>query len=84
MPRALITKPDLILYDSPTGGLDPSPRRLSSIWSSNSVTSRAPPSLVITHRLQDAFRLATHRFNQQTNEVEPLPNNGIDDSTGFW
>jgi phospholipid/cholesterol/gamma-HCH transport system ATP-binding protein len=81
--RALITKPDLILYDSPTGGLDPitSTTIVDLVIKQRDVSQTT--SLVITHRLQDAFRLATHRFNQQTNEVEPLPNNGIDDSTRF-
>ncbi len=30
--RAIISKPDLILYDSPTGGLDRLPRRPLSSW----------------------------------------------------
>ncbi|HWW97342.1 MAG TPA: hypothetical protein VNY74_06585, partial [Edaphobacter sp.] len=40
-------------------------------------------SLVITHRLQDAFLLARNHFNQQTGKIEPIPNGGIDDSTKF-
>lgn len=81
--RALITKPDLILYDSPTGGLDPiTSTTIVDLVIKQRDVSRTT-SLVITHRLQDAFRLATHRFNQQTNEVEPLPNGQIDDSTRF-
>jgi phospholipid/cholesterol/gamma-HCH transport system ATP-binding protein len=81
--RALITKPDLILYDSPTGGLDPiTSTTIVDLVIKQRDVSRTT-SLVITHRLQDAFRLATHRFNQQTNEVEPLPDGHIDDSTRF-
>jgi phospholipid/cholesterol/gamma-HCH transport system ATP-binding protein len=39
--------------------------------------------LLITHRLQDAFILATHRFNVQEKKVEKIPDNGIDPSTKF-
>ena len=81
--RALITKPDLILYDSPTGGLDPitSTTIVDLVIKQRDVSQTT--SLLITHRLQDAFRLATHHFNQQTGEVEPLPDGRIDDSTKF-
>jgi phospholipid/cholesterol/gamma-HCH transport system ATP-binding protein len=81
--RAIIAKPDLILYDSPTGGLDPitSTTIIELVIKQRDVSHTT--SLVITHRLQDAFLLATHRFNQQTGKIEPIPNNGIDASTKF-
>jgi phospholipid/cholesterol/gamma-HCH transport system ATP-binding protein len=81
--RAIIAKPDLILYDSPTGGLDPitSTTIIDLVIKQRDVSHTT--SLVITHRLQDAFLLATHRFNQQTGKIEPIPNNGIDASTKF-
>jgi phospholipid/cholesterol/gamma-HCH transport system ATP-binding protein len=81
--RAIITKPDLILYDSPTGGLDPitSTTIIDLVIKQRDVSHTT--SLLITHRLQDAFLLATHRFNQQTGKIEPVPNGGIDDSTKF-
>jgi phospholipid/cholesterol/gamma-HCH transport system ATP-binding protein len=81
--RAIITKPDLILYDSPTGGLDPitSTTIIDLVIKQRDVTHTT--SLVITHRLQDAFLLARSRFNQQTGKIEPIPDDGIDDSTKF-
>jgi phospholipid/cholesterol/gamma-HCH transport system ATP-binding protein len=81
--RAIISNPDLILYDSPTGGLDPitSTTIIELVIKQRDVSHTT--SLVITHRLQDAFLLAGHRFNQQTGKVEPIPNNGIDSSTKF-
>jgi phospholipid/cholesterol/gamma-HCH transport system ATP-binding protein len=81
--RAIITKPDLILYDSPTGGLDPitSTTIIDLVIKQRDVSHTT--SLLITHRLQDAFLLATHRFNPQTGKTEPIPNGGIDDSTKF-
>jgi phospholipid/cholesterol/gamma-HCH transport system ATP-binding protein len=81
--RAIIAKPDLILYDSPTGGLDPitSTTIIDLVIKQRDVTHTT--SLVITHRLQDAFLLARNRFNEQTGKIEPIPNGGIDDSTKF-
>lgn len=81
--RAIISKPDLILYDSPTGGLDP----ITSTTIMELVVKQRDVShttcLLITHRLQDAFLLATHRFNLQDKKVERIPDNGIDPSTKF-
>ena len=81
--RALISKPDLILYDSPTGGLDPitSTTIMDLVIKQRDVSNTT--SLLITHRLQDAFRLAMNRFNKETGEVERIPNDGINDSTKF-
>jgi phospholipid/cholesterol/gamma-HCH transport system ATP-binding protein len=81
--RALITKPDLILYDSPTGGLDPitSTTIVELICKQRDVSHST--SLLITHRLQDAFTLATHRYNATTGHMEPIPDNGIDPRTRF-
>src|SRR5277367_1397769 len=81
--RAIIAKPDLILYDSPTGGLDPitSTTIIELVIKQRDVTQTT--SLVITHRIQDAYLLARSRFNTQTEKVEQIPNNGIDDSTKF-
>ena len=70
--RAIINDPDLLLYDSPTGGLDPitAARIVGLIIKQRDV--RGSTSLVVTERLQDAFRISTHRFNVQTNQVEAL------------
>ncbi len=81
--RAIISKPDLILYDSPTGGLDP----ITSTTIIELVVKQRDVShttcLLITHRLQDAFTLATHRFNPGEKHMEPIPDNKIDPSTRF-
>lgn len=81
--RAIITAPDLILYDSPTGGLDPitSTTIIELVVKQRDVSHTT--SLLITHRLQDAFTLATHRFNQESGKMELIPNGGIEDSTQF-
>jgi phospholipid/cholesterol/gamma-HCH transport system ATP-binding protein len=81
--RAIISSPDLILYDSPTGGLDPitSTTIIELVVKQRDVSHTT--SLLITHRLQDAFVLARNRFNPKTGRMELIPNNGIDDSTKF-
>jgi phospholipid/cholesterol/gamma-HCH transport system ATP-binding protein len=81
--RAIVSGPELILYDSPTGGLDPitSTTIIELVVKQRDVSHTT--SLLVTHRLQDAFMLATHRFNQQTGHMEKIPNNGIDPNTRF-
>jgi phospholipid/cholesterol/gamma-HCH transport system ATP-binding protein len=71
--RAIITKPELLLYDSPTGGLDPvtSNTIIELIMKQRDVYRTS--SLLVTHRLQDAFTLATHEFDPQTNQLRVLP-----------
>jgi phospholipid/cholesterol/gamma-HCH transport system ATP-binding protein len=81
--RAIITKPDLILYDSPTGGLDPitSTTIIELVVKQRDVSKAT--SLLITHRLQDAFTLATHRWDAATNHMEKIPDGGLDENTTF-
>ncbi len=71
--RATITEPELLLYDSPTGGLDPvtSNTIIELIVKQRDVHKTS--SLLVTHRLQDAFTMATHQFDQQTNQMRSLP-----------
>ena len=81
--RAIISKPDLILYDSPTAGLDPitSTTIVDLVIKQRDVSHTS--SLMITHRMQDAFLLAMSRFDAKTGKVERIPDGGIDDSTRF-
>ncbi|HTS06562.1 MAG TPA: ATP-binding cassette domain-containing protein [Candidatus Eisenbacteria bacterium] len=71
--RAIITQPELLLYDSPTGGLDPvtSNTIVELIMKQRDVYRSS--ALLVTHRLQDAFTLATHEFDPKTNELKSLP-----------
>ena len=73
--RAIITQPELLLYDSPTGGLDPvtSTTIVELIVKQRDVYKTS--SLLVSHRLQDAFVMATHYFDRQTNKMKPLPPN---------
>jgi phospholipid/cholesterol/gamma-HCH transport system ATP-binding protein len=71
--RAIITQPEILLYDSPTGGLDPvtSTTIIQLIVKQRDVYKTS--SLLVTHRLQDAFIMASHYFDRKTNEMLPLP-----------
>ena len=71
--RAVITQPELLLYDSPTGGLDPvtSNTIIELIVKQRDVYRTS--ALLVTHRLQDAFTMATHRFDKETNRMVPVP-----------
>jgi len=71
--RAIITQPELLLYDSPTGGLDPvtSNTIVELIMKQRDVYRTS--SLLVTHRLQDAFTLATHEFDPKTSQLRALP-----------
>ena len=79
--RAIITQPQLLLYDSPTGGLDPitSTTIIELVMKQRDVYEST--ALLVTHRLQDAFTLATHRYNLQTKQMERIENDGVDPNT---
>jgi phospholipid/cholesterol/gamma-HCH transport system ATP-binding protein len=81
--RAIISRPELILYDSPTGGLDPitSNTIIELVVKQRDVSGAT--ALLITHRLQDAFTLATHCFNSKSNHMQPIPDRGLDPRTRF-
>jgi phospholipid/cholesterol/gamma-HCH transport system ATP-binding protein len=71
--RAIITHPEILLYDSPTGGLDPvtSTTIVQLIVKQRDVYKTS--SLLVTHRLQDAFTMAANYFDRKTNQMQPLP-----------
>ncbi len=75
--RAIVTNPSLLLYDSPTGGLDPITSSTIIQLVVKQRDLRNTTSLVVTNRMQDAFAIATHRFNAESNEMRPIPNNGM-------
>src|SRR5277367_248743 len=81
--RAIVSKPDLLLYDSPTGGLDPitSTTIIELVVKQRDVSHTT--SLLVTHRLQDAFTMATHTWDTTTGHMEPIPNGELDSSTRF-
>jgi phospholipid/cholesterol/gamma-HCH transport system ATP-binding protein len=71
--RTIITHPEVLLYDSPTGGLDPvtSNTIIELLVKQRDVYKTS--SLLVTHRLQDAFTMGTHYFDGKENKMKQLP-----------
>ena len=70
--RAIITQPEVLLYDSPTAGLDPitSTTIIELIVKQRDVYHTS--ALLVTHRLQDAFIMASHCFDKKANRMRPI------------
>jgi phospholipid/cholesterol/gamma-HCH transport system ATP-binding protein len=81
--RAIVSQPEVLLYDSPTGGLDPvtSNTIIELIVKQRDVYHTS--ALMVTHRLQDAFTMATHYFDTKANEMRPLGENKVNLDTTF-
>ena len=70
--RAIVSQPEVILYDSPTGGLDPitSTRIIELVVKQRDVYKTS--ALLVTHRLQDAFIMASSYFDTQSGQMLPV------------
>jgi phospholipid/cholesterol/gamma-HCH transport system ATP-binding protein len=71
--RAIISDPEVLLYDSPTAGLDPvtSTTIVELLVKQRDVYKTS--ALLVTHRLQDAFTMATHVFDHDQNKMVLVP-----------
>jgi phospholipid/cholesterol/gamma-HCH transport system ATP-binding protein len=67
--RALITRPPIVLYDSPTAGLDPITSQTIITLVLRLRDVYGVTSIMATHRLQDGFALANFHFDPQTRTV---------------
>src|SRR5438876_1282866 len=74
--RALINQPPIVLYDSPTAGLDPitSQTIITLILRLRDVYGVT--ALLATHRLQDGFALANFQFDPHSGRVVHNSQNG--------
>ena len=71
--RAGISDPALLLYDSPTAGLDPiTANNIMSLIIQERETRNAT-SAIVTHRFQDGHIMANFRYNSESKRLERIP-----------
>lgn len=74
--RALVSRPHIVLYDSPTAGLDPVTSQTIITLILRLRDTQGVTSMLATHRLQDAFGLANYRFDGEAGKVVPAAQDG--------
>jgi phospholipid/cholesterol/gamma-HCH transport system ATP-binding protein len=74
--RAVVTKPPLLLYDSPTAGLDPITAHtiMALIIKERDVDNTT--ALVVTHRYQDGNLVANFRYNPESGRLDSASGTG--------
>jgi len=69
--RAMISRPQLLLYDEPTTGLDPMTCLSVDMEIVKLRDREATTSVLVTHQLRDAFYIATHEARKKASgEIE--------------
>ncbi|HUJ33316.1 MAG TPA: ATP-binding cassette domain-containing protein [Candidatus Acidoferrum sp.] len=74
--RAVIDEPTIVLYDSPTAGLDPVTSQTIITLIMRERDLQGVTALLATHRVQDAFGLAHFRFDTSLGRVVAAGKNG--------
>jgi phospholipid/cholesterol/gamma-HCH transport system ATP-binding protein len=74
--RAAVTDPPLMLYDSPTAGLDPITAYTIIALIVKARDTRNTTSAIVTHRYQDGHMMANFRYNPESDKVERIGSNG--------
>jgi phospholipid/cholesterol/gamma-HCH transport system ATP-binding protein len=74
--RAIASEPSIMLYDSPTGGLDPVTSQTINRLILKLRDVQKVSSIVVTHRLQDAYFLANYTYSPKAEDIVPLGSNG--------
>ncbi len=72
--RAVVTRPALVLYDSPTAGLDPITANTIIALIIKERDSRNTAAIMVTHRYQDGHLMANFRYNPNSGEIERASN----------
>lgn len=78
--RASVTNPPLILYDSPTAGLDPITANtiMAVVAKQRDVQNTA--SLIVTHRYQDGELMAKYEYDSNRKELVPATDGASGDA----
>jgi phospholipid/cholesterol/gamma-HCH transport system ATP-binding protein len=71
--RAIVTEPPLLLYDSPTAGLDPITANTIINLIIKERDLRNAASILVTHRFQDGHLMADFRYNPDSGQIETAP-----------
>lgn len=74
--RAIVTAPAIMLYDSPTAGLDPVTANTINILIAKLRDLRGVTSMMVTQRVQDAFFLSSIAISPETRKTILLSQNG--------
>jgi phospholipid/cholesterol/gamma-HCH transport system ATP-binding protein len=74
--RALVDRPRVVFYDSPTAGLDPVTSQTIILLILRGRDSQGVTSLLATHRVQDVFGLANFRLEPGTDRIVRVDGNG--------
>jgi len=74
--RAIISEPSIMLYDSPTAGLDPVTAHTINILIAKLRDVQHVSSIVVTHRLADAYVLANFVYSAEQQALVPISANG--------
>jgi phospholipid/cholesterol/gamma-HCH transport system ATP-binding protein len=74
--RAVVSEPPLVLYDSPTAGLDPITANTIMALIAKERDSKDTANLIVTQRYQDGQLMANFRYNRSSGHLEPASNNG--------
>jgi phospholipid/cholesterol/gamma-HCH transport system ATP-binding protein len=67
--RATVTEPPLVLYDSPTAGLDPITANTIMALVAKERDVRNSASLIVTHRYQDGEIMSDFQYDPETQEL---------------
>ena len=70
--RAIVTEPPLLLYDSPTAGLDPITANTIMALVAKERDVRNSTSLIVTHRYQDGEIMDDFRYDPEQELLVPL------------
>ena len=68
--RAVVTAPQLVLYDSPTAGLDPITANTIINLIIKERDLRNTATIMVTHRYQDGHLMANFRYNPSSGKIE--------------